>query len=402
MRVDGNVFLVANAVPGDHIAFNPVQKRRGAARGQLSAIIEGSPDRVDPPCPVAGHCGGCALQFLSPDMHTAVKSEWVFDAFRKSLHRETIRVPAGQPSLHGRRRLKWYVGKDDEGCFLGFRTKTGHAVVRHRTCISATEALNALRHKLEASAEQLSLYRYESVQALQLDDGIHVVFEGHTPPHASAMPCREVHGLAIQWWHRQGTITVPLSKPVHTFHDLLPVGDERTIALQVGPDDFIQGQVEGNRQMIRQLLEWSEGARFVVDLFSGIGNLSLPVVAAHGARVVGAELNSVSVRAANANAKRLQLDATFMEANLFEQFNPEPFAGADVLILDPPRRGARKVCDMMGRLLPAKIIMVNCDVASGGRDGGILQSLGYRLHTLRALDMFPYTGHVEAMSLWVR
>jgi len=57
---------------------------------------------------------------------------------------------------------------------------------------------------------------------------------------------------------------------------------------------------------------------------------------------------------------------------------------------------------MMGRLLPAKIIMVNCDVASGGRDGEMLKSLGYRLHTLRALDLFPYTGHVEAMSLWVR
>jgi len=56
----------------------------------------------------------------------------------------------------------------------------------------------------------------------------------------------------------------------------------------------------------------------------------------------------------------------------------------------------------MGSLLPASIIMVNCDVASGARDAADLHRLGYRLRALRAFDLFPYTGHVEAMSLWKR
>lgn len=118
--------------------------------------------------------------------------------------------------------------------------------------------------------------------------------------------------------------------------------------------------------------------------------------------MVGAELNRASVQAANANARQLGLNAQYKQVNLFETFDAESYAGADLIILDPPRRGAKKVCEMMGRLLPAKIIMINCDPASGGRDAGTLHSLGYRLHTLRALDLFPYAGHVEAMSLWVR
>ncbi|MDT8376390.1 MAG: 23S rRNA methyltransferase [Mariprofundaceae bacterium] len=402
MRASDQLFLVANSVPGDLISFTPGRKRRGAARGRLVEVIEGAASRVLPPCPVAEQCGGCAMQYLHPDIHSEIKSGWVFDAFHPCQHENTVRVPAGPVSQHGRRRLRWYVGEDGKGCFLGFRAKTAHTVVRHDACMCATPALDTLRRQLEASAVAISLSSFDSVQAVELDDGIHVILEGVPSLDESAIPCHEINGLPLQWWHRSGEKTVPLSKPVQRFHDVLPAGDEGQIVLQIGPDDFVQGQVEGNREIVAQLLRWCEGAGFVVDLFSGTGNLSLPVASALAARVAGAELSQASVRAANANAGRLGVDASYLEANLFERFSIEPFAGADVLILDPPRRGAKNVCSMMGSLLPAKIIMVNCDAASGGRDGRILQSLGYRLHTLRALDLFPYTGHVEAMSLWVR
>lgn len=402
VRSADNVFLVGNCLPGDEISFSPVQKRRGTSRGRLIKIIKSSPNRMMPPCPVANVCGGCALQALKPDLHAGIKSAWVFDAFRKSRVENSVWVPATQAALHGRRRLRWYVGKEGDGVFLGFLGRNSHRVVRHHSCMTATPELNMLRLKLEESAIEVCLDRYKSVQALQLDDGIHVILEGALCPEAFDIPCHELGDVPLQWWHRDEKKTVPLIKPARYFYDLLPAGSGENLSIQIGPDDFIQGQAEGNRQMIGQVIEWSRGARFVVDLFSGVGNLSLPVSRALKARVLGAELNVASVRAANANAKRLGLDARYVQANLFEKFDVEPFAGADLLILDPPRRGAKKVCAMMGSLLPAKIIMVNCDAASGGRDGELLQSFGYRLHTLRALDIFPYTGHIEAMSLWTR
>jgi len=402
VRSDGRAYLVANAVSGDHITFKQVEKRRGALRGELISVIENSPDRVSSPCSVASQCGGCSMQFLNPVKHSEVKSAWVYDAFSSCRHLRTTHLASDSVSATARRRIRWYVGHDEKGAFLGFRAKASHSVVRHDLCMCATLSLNHVRQALEASGASIALDTFESVQAIELDDGIHLILEGGSFPVGLDIPIHQVDGLSLQWWHRCEGVTRPLHKPVQPFHDRLPVDGGHDIELLVGPDDFIQGQVEGNRAMIKQLLEWSAGARFVVDLFSGIGNLSLPIAAAHGSRVVGAELNDVSVRAANANAKRLNLDANYIQANLFESFSIEPFAGADLLILDPPRRGAKKVCSLMGRLLPAKVIMVNCDVASGGRDGEILQSLGYRLHTLRALDLFPYTGHVEAMSLWVR
>jgi len=126
----------------------------------------------------------------------------------------------------------------------------------------------------------------------------------------------------------------------------------------------------------------------------------LPLAVATGASVFGAELNAASVRAASRNAKALACTASFKVANLFETFDLEAYIGADILILDPPRRGARKVCQQMSRLLPKKIIMIACDPASGARDGMVLKQQGYVLKALRAIDLFPAAGHVEAMSLW--
>ena len=105
---------------------------------------------------------------------------------------------------------------------------------------------------------------------------------------------------------------------------------------------------------------------------------------------------------ANASARRYGLDARYEPVNLFEPFDLSGFCGADVLILDPPRKGAKRICRSMGALLPSRIIMVNCDAASGARDAAELRQLGYHLRALRAFDLFPYTDHVEAMSLWQR
>ncbi len=172
--------------------------------------------------------------------------------------------------------------------------------------------------------------------------------------------------------------------------------------MTVGPDDFVQGQIEGNNEMIAQIQHWCGSVHRIADLFCGIGNLSLPLAKATGAAVFGAELNATSVFAANANAKRLGVAAQFSQANLFEDFDMELFIGADVLILDAPRRGAKRICSNIMRLLPARIIMISCDPAAGARDGALLKQHGYTLAALRALDLFPFAGHVEVMSYWIK
>ncbi len=396
VRAGDRTLLVNNAAPGDELRLRITGKRRGAWRGEIVETVRPSAQRIAPPCPVADRCGGCALQHVSTDVQAAVKSAWVRGAFDGQMDQRTVWMAAQAGEARLRRRVRWSVGRDAQGLFLGFYAPATHDAVRHSDCIVLTRPLNRLRRLIEASVD---LDGIDAVQAVALHDGIHVVLEAASRP-LLAERVENSEGLPLQWWWRDAhRITRPLHKPARLFHDLLPAADA-DLLLRVGPDDFVQGEAAGNRALIAQIQQWAGPVNRVADLFCGIGNLSLPLAAACRAEVFGAELNAASVRAAAANAKMLGVQAVFATANLFEQFDMEPYIGADLLILDPPRRGARRICEQMSRLLPKRIVMISCDAAAGARDGALLRGQGYRLAALRALDLFPGAGHVEAMSLW--
>jgi len=405
VRHQSKQFLIGNAVPGDRIQCSIEGKRRGILRGRVEALIEPSKMRVEATCNAASECGGCALQFLGAMHHATIKSAWVRDAFLPFLGSDTAWSPIPEDVEYGqRRRSRWWRGEDSTGVFLGFRARASHAVVRTSTCQMVCPEMDAFRLHIQNDISD----DIESVQVTRLPDGMHVVFEGQ----ASNIDTNIANRLAelikgcslavpvVAWW-RSPSATTPLCRPVKILHDQVPAGD-RLIQLPVGPDDFVQGHATGNREMVRQVQEWAGSPRFVADLFSGIGNLSLPLACTTGAEIRGADMCESSIRQANASAKALGVNVHYKAINLFDSFDASAFTGADVLILDPPRKGAKKICRNMGSLLPASIIMVNCDVASGARDATELHKLGYRLRALRAFDLFPYSGHVEAMSLWRR
>jgi len=399
VRTGHQTMLVPNAVTGDRLIVAPLQKRRGVLRGVIEQVIEPGSARVAPPCPVADACGGCALQFLAADAHAALKSEWVRDAFAALIRPDTLWTPASMPAPASRRRVRWVVGSDAQGLFAGFYAHASHRVIRHQRCMVLTPALSAVHALLRPVLND----DVEAVQAVELSDGIHVILElksGNLPDLRDYQESLD-NGLPMQWWWRYEGITRPLTRPAKQFHDALPAGSG-DIMLTVGPDDFVQGQQAGNRQLIDLIRLWSGPVRRIADLFCGIGNLSLPLAAATGAELFGAELNPASVRAATANAKALGIRARFAQANLFEDFDLEAYIGADLMIIDPPRRGAKRICSSMTRLVPKKIIMVSCDPAAGARDGAILQQQGYRLKALQALDLFTYAGHVESLTMWER
>lgn len=405
MRHDSQSCLVANAIPGDRIAYRVTEKRRGVWRGRLDSVISPSPDRVPPPCSSAEACGGCALQPLAFKAHACVKSAWVRDAFSPFINENTawIGVEEGaSPAL--RRRARWWRGSDDQGIYLGFRARASHAVIRQQRCMVVRPEMDMICRTIETLLPQ----SVTSLQVTTLSDGMHLVMEGEAgalpdmPASLYSAVDARLSNTRVQWWWRTPEGIHPLRRPMEALHDRLPSGDGM-IDLVIGPDDFVQGSEEGNHAMVRQVQQWAKGARRIVDLFSGAGNLSLPLACSNSAiSVHGADIGTASVRHANTNAKRLGVDAQYQQANLFGSIDETPFSGADLLILDPPRKGARRICTRMTSLLPARIIMINCDVASGARDAADLHKAGYRLSALRGFDLFPYAGHVEAMSLWER
>ncbi|HKI61191.1 MAG TPA: methyltransferase [Mariprofundaceae bacterium] len=395
VQSNGISLLAQHGIPGDYVRVRELPRRRGVRRGEIVEVISPAPQRINAACPVAGECGGCALQFLNPDNHAREKSAWVEQSFRELIRSDTQWIPAEpQKSFAKRRRVQWQIGHDENGSFPGFFAAASHRLVRHESCMVLTTELQRLHQFLQ----QRNLQDMDAIQAIQLSDGMHVVLESNVEPDSALIHGIGV-GIDIQWWWRSKGISRPLNRPVKRLHDELPAGIH-SILLEIGPDDFVQGQFEGNRDLIRQIQIWSGQPGRIADLFCGAGNLSLPLATTSGAFVCGAELSEASVRLATRNARQLGIRGSFSTANLFETFNMEPYIGADVLILDPPRRGAKRICSNIQHLLPKKIIMVSCDPAAGARDGALLAAHGYQMKSLRAFDLFAYAGHVEAASLW--
>jgi len=398
LRSESGLFLVNNGVPGDLLLCQPLGQRRGMARAAIREILTPSPQRIAPACAVAGHCGGCALQFLAPGMHAEIKSAWVREAFAPYLDATTIWKPVDPAHTGLRRRLRWWRGEDAQGPFLGFRAAASHAVVRQQSCPVVEPQLVLLRQSIES----LLPPAVQSLQATLLADGIHALLEGEREAPPMQLP-HALGDLPVQWWWRHGERVQPLTRPVLRLHDRLPVGADGDLLLEVGPEGFVQGQAAGNRAMVQQAIEWCRAGERVADLFCGIGNFSLPLAAARHAEVNGAELNAASVQLANANARRLGLAAHYRVTDLLSpKADLSPCVGAGLLLLDPPRKGAKQICSSLGRLLPQRILLVSCDAAAGRRDGELLQQAGFRLCELAAFDLFTGAGHVEAMSLWER
>jgi 23S rRNA (uracil1939-C5)-methyltransferase len=147
--------------------------------------------------------------------------------------------------------------------------------------------------------------------------------------------------------------------------------------------------------------EWAELSEegVVVDLFCGAGNLSLPL-ASRAKKVIGLENSSLAVEDARHNAKRNGFEnCDFRAANIYEGLDGLKGEGpVDVLIVDPPRKGAKECIGSMVGLEPSKILYVSCDPTTLARDLTLLAYSNYRLRRVQLLDMFPQTYHLECVA----
>ena len=177
------------------------------------------------------------------------------------------------------------------------------------------------------------------------------------------------------------------------------------LRLFFSPKDFIQVNDAVNQQMVAQALEWLEveSTDRVLDLFCGMGNFTLPL-AKRAKQVVGVEGVATLVANGLYNAQINALNnVEFFQHNLEEDVTLQPWAklGFDKVLLDPARAGAAGVMDHIVKLAPQKVVYVSCNPTTLARDSQILIAAGYQMARVRMLDMFPHTGHLESMALFV-
>lgn len=411
-RLKGKTVFIEDALPGEEVTYRFLRQRRDFDEAQTVEIIHAAPERVTPRCAQYGVCGGCMLQHLNPDAQVAAKQRVLMDNLQRigGAAPESILSPLLGPVWGYRRRARLSVHSDGPG-----RVRVGF-MERHRPYVTATERC----HVLDPKAGELITPLGELIGSLSIATRLPQI-EVAVGDSATVLLMRVLspvseqdkgklavfetrHGVHIELQAQAGGPGVPLAgKPARLQYRLI----EPDIAIDFLPMDFIQVNGEVNRKLVQLALREldPQPGDSVLDLFSGLGNFSLPL-ARLAASVTGVEGELGLVQRARANAERNGLrNAGFEHADLFAGAQPGAWAGRKYshILLDPPRAGAREVIGLFPRFEAVKLVYVSCHSATLARDAKTLvEGQGWRLTRAGVLDMFPHTAHVESIAVFER
>lgn len=414
-RPPGKAVFIHGALTGETVRFQRRKKRRSYDEADLLEILTSAPERVEPGCAVFGICGGCSLQHLAPARQLDMKQGVLLDNLQRIGHVEPAEIlaPISGPAWGYRRKARLaakYVTKKGR-VLVGFRERNKPYVTDMARCETLHPALGDRLVELAALIESLSIRdRVPQIEAAVGDNGVAMVFRVLDPPNqadcAALARFGETYGIGIYLQSKGPDSIEPLPGVAapEPLHYRIP-GFDISIAFTV--TDFVQVNGEVNGKMIRRALELLAPDRSsrVLDLYSGLGNFSLPIATRAG-EVVGIELAADMVERAGRNAARNHIaNVSFRQADLSVPAAAEAseWRGFDLVMLDPPRTGAMEMMEVLGQIGAQRILYVSCHPGTLARDAGhLVDTLGYTLVAAGVMDMFPQTSHVESMALFRR
>jgi len=370
---------------------------------------------VEPKCDFFGLCSGCNLQRFDAATQITEKEKHLKSVLLselESLPEETFPVISAEP-WHYRYRANFSVKNviKKEDVLVGFREKKKRFVANMDTCLILPEKISNLIRPLRDLIKELSIKSVlPQINVSCGDNEFGLVLrhlEPTTPEDLKKLgDFEEEHGIKF-YLQPSG---------LDSIHTLDPEGKmelsyrlpDFDLTYNFSPDQFTQINPKVNQLMVRRAIEVLEPVPgdCIADMFCGIGNFSL-ALAKKGAKVIGLELSEKQVETARKNAELNNLTALteFKAIDLYT----DPSGVADILattekmIIDPPRTGALELVQILGEKSPRMILYVSCSPETLARDAKMLTSeKGYKLMNYGLMDMFPHTGHMEAMALFIK
>ena len=422
-RVNGAVVFVPHAVRGEEIDLRITKVMKTSCAGEIVKIHNPSPERMEPECPYAGKCGGCAYRHLTYPEELWAKRQRVQDALTRigGLDLTVEEILGAKNPEHYRNKSQYPVGADGS---IGFFQARTHKVVPIRRCLIQTEAADRTaqavgewmrRYKISAYDETTGkgLVRHVCVRVNRKGESLCcVVVNGNKVPRepelAAYVTAAVPHtvGVLLNSNTRRGNVI--LGDKYRTLFGRNYLMDTLCgLEFKLSMPSFYQVNRDQAEVLYGKALEFAglTGNETVLDLYCGIGTITLCLAKA-AKRVIGAEIVPPAIRDAKENALRNHVenaeffcgDAADIAAKL-ESDGLRP----DVVTVDPPRKGlAPEVIASVAAMGPEKVVYVSCDPATLGRDVKIFREFGYEAKRAAAVDMFPGTAHVETVVLLSR
>jgi 23S rRNA (uracil1939-C5)-methyltransferase len=398
---DGRAALVPGGLPGDRLRLLEIRDKKSFVQAKGFELVEAGPGRTVPACPVVATCGGCDWMALSPSAQLDAKKSLILQELR-----EPIRIEPSPRSTHYRSRVRLQVG----GGRVGFFARESHQLVEIEECLVSSEklwkAVSLVRGVVRAHPAVFDAARHVEVRVFGSAEGPEL-----GPEHCSAhfvFAEGVAEELSQKEALRRATLEIAPFMQVRCGND--PAQGQTYephpgVLVLSAPGGFTQVNEEVNRILVGRVLQEASrvGAQTFLDLYCGSGNFALPLLS-RGLSGVGVELAREAIGGARAAAAAQGWSGEFF-AEASESYVRRATASGqrfDMVVVDPPRAGAKALVSSLLGLLSPLLLMVSCDPVTLARDLRLLVDGGYKLRSVEGFDMFPQTHHVESLAVLER
>ena len=436
-KVDGFTLFVKDALIGDVAEVKVMKAKKNYGYARLMKLVTPSPDRVEPVCSVARQCGGCQIQALSYEKqlefkHNKVRGNLIRIGGFDEAFIDEIMEPIGgmKEPFHYRNKAQYPVGTDKEGQLIaGFYAGRTHQIIPNLDCVLGDTGNKEILGKILAFMKEYGLTAYNEetgkglVRHVLIRKGfttkeimVCIVINGKKLPHSEELAAvlARIPGMtSITCSINQENTNVIMGKDIRPVWGQTFITDYiGNVKYQISPLSFYQVNPVQTEVLYGQALTYAglTGKETVWDVYCGIGTISL-FLAQKAKKVYGVEIVPQAIEDARKNAEINGIQNAEFFVGKAEEVLPEYYAQyakehpgeharADVIVVDPPRKGCEEsVLETMVHMEPGRIVYVSCDSATLARDLKYLCGNGYELKKVRAVDMFPHTVHVETVAL---
>jgi len=395
---DGMALYLSDTLPGELVQPGALS-RRGEGWTAEAIVLEPSPDRIAPPCPHFGPCGGCTLQHWRDGAYAGWKVAQVTDALRRMDATAASPVLARTPPAT-RRRMDLAIRREGPVVRIGLHRRRSREIVDMHACPVLHPTLFALVQALRPVLQRLTGLRREGSAVVNLlDSGPDLLLRTDAPLTAGdrvlLTALANAHGLPrISWEPGQTRGGTGMTEPACNLRPATTAFSG--VVTAIPPGAFLQASREGESAIVAAVLaalpEGMMAKARILELFAGTGSIT-HALATRG-RVQAYEGDTAAYgalrRAGNPRVLATQRDLARQPLQAAE------LKGAGAIVLDPPHGGAlAQVPALAASGVP--IVYVSCNPAALARDGRVLIQAGYQVASVAAIDQFLWSARVESV-----
>lgn len=423
--------FIEGALKGEKVKVRIVKVNKNFAYGKLMEVLEASEESVNPPCSIYKRCGGCKLQHASYKAQLDFKWDRVKDCVSKigKLDPSIVKYPLGmEEPWRYRNKVQLPIGLINGEVKIGFFAPRSHDIIDMESCLIQDEIgdkvvkltrewiekFNIRPYNVDGEYDEKGIVRHIMIRRGFTTNEVMVVLvtNGEKLPHKEEfvdLMVKNIPGIksVIQNINSKKTnVILGLESKTLWGEDTISdyIGDFR---FNISPLSFFQVNPTQTEVLYGKALEYANltGNEEVFDAYCGTGTITL-FLSQKAKKVYGVEIIPQAIDNAWINAKENKVENVEFFVGESEVVIPNLInkgVKADVVVVDPPRKGCdKKLLDAITNIDAKKIVYVSCDPSTLGRDLAILEENGYKTLEVQPVDMFPNTSHVENVAKLIK